>query len=119
MDSGNRQEKKTAISNSTTIVGNITAEENLIINGTVKGNIEIKDYDLFLDPDGRLEGEVHAHNVRIRGHMRGEINAKGKVEITQEADFSGEIKSKSISVDKGAYFDASVSLGLKPQGTSQ
>ena len=119
MGSRNGQEKKTAISNSTSIVGHIKAEEHLIINGTVKGNIEIKDYDLFLGPDGRLEGEVHAHNVRIRGHMRGEINAKGKVEITQEADFSGEIKSKSISVDKGAYFDASVSLGLKPQGTSQ
>jgi cytoskeletal protein CcmA (bactofilin family) len=111
MDSGNRQEKKTAISNSTTIVGNITAEENLIINGTVKGNIEIKDYDLFLGPDGRLEGEVHAHNVRIRGHMRGEINAKGKVEITQEANFSGIIRSNGISVEKGAYFDASVELG--------
>ena len=117
MGSGNGQEKKTAISNSTSIVGNIKAEEHLIINGTVKGNVEIKDYDLFLGPNGRFEGEVHAQNVRIRGHMRGEINATGKVEITQEADFSGKIKSNSISVDKGAYFDASVNLGGESTGT--
>ena len=117
MGSRNGQEKKTAISNSTSIVGHIKAEEHLIINGTVKGNIEIKDYDLFLGPHGRLEGEVHAQNVRIRGHMRGEINATGKVEITQEADFSGKIKSKSISVEKGAYFEASVNLGGDSNGT--
>jgi cytoskeletal protein CcmA (bactofilin family) len=43
--------------------------------------------------------------------MRGEINAMGKVEITQEANFSGKIKSKGISVEKGAYFEASVELG--------
>ena len=54
---------------------------------------------------------ANAKNVRIRGQVKGKINAKGKVEITQEADFSGEIKSKSISVENGAYFDASVQLG--------
>ena len=110
MQNGIKQEEKTSISSSTSIVGNIKAEENLIINGTLKGNVEIGDYNFFLGPNGRLEGEIHAQNVRIRGHMKGEIKAKGEVEITKEADFSGKIKSKSISVEKGAYFDAYVDL---------
>jgi cytoskeletal protein CcmA (bactofilin family) len=103
--------EKTAISHSTTIIGNIKAEEHLIINGTVKGKIQINKYNLFIGPSGRLDGVVHAQNVRVRGQMRGEINAKGTVEITKEADFSGIIRSKSISVEKGAFFDASVELG--------
>jgi len=111
MKNGITKEEKTAISHSTTIVGNLKAEEHLIINGTVKGNIQINKYNLFIGPSGRLDGEVHAQNVRVRGHMRGEINAKGSVEITQEANFSGIIRSKGISVEKGAYFDASVELG--------
>ena len=105
------KEEKTAFSHSTTIVGNIKSEEHFIINGTVKGNIQIKNYSLFIGPNGKLDGEVHAQNVRVRGQMRGEINAKGKVEITKEADFSGIIRSKGISVEKGAFFDASVELG--------
>ena len=103
--------EKTAISHSTTIIGNIKAEEHLIINGTVKGNIQINKYNLIIGPSGRLDGEVHAEYVRVRGHMRGEINATGSVEITQEANFSGIIRSKGISVAKGAYFDALVELG--------
>jgi cytoskeletal protein CcmA (bactofilin family) len=118
MEDGIIKEEKTTISSSTIIDGNIKAEEHLVINGTIKGNVEIKKYNLFLGPGGKLEGGVQAQNVRIRGHMRGDINAEGKVEITQEANFSGSIKSKGISVEKGAYFDAFVNLGHKSPGTT-
>ncbi len=113
MEDGIVHEEKTSISNSTSIVGNIKAEEHLIINGTIEGNVEITNYNFFLGPSGRIEGVVHAQNVRIRGYMKGEIKAKGKVEITKEADFSGKIESKSISVESGAYFNASVNLNQK------
>ena len=43
--------------------------------------------------------------------MTGDIVASGKVEIMKEANYSGKIESKGISVEEGAYFDASVKLG--------
>ena len=117
MEDGFVNEAKTTINSSTKIDGNIKAKEHLIINGTITGNIDIRDYNLFLGPGGRLEGEVHAQNVRIRGHMKGDIIATGKVEITKEANYSGKIESKGISVEEGAYFDAYVNLGQKDSGT--
>jgi len=113
MQNGIVQKEKTSISNLIFIVGNIKAEEDLIINGKVKGNVEIKNHSFFLGPSGRLQGKIHGLNVRIRGQMKGEIKATGKVEITREAKFSGEIKCKSVSVEKGAYFDAYVDLDRK------
>jgi cytoskeletal protein CcmA (bactofilin family) len=110
MQNGIVQKEKTSISNLIFIVGNIKAEEDLIINGKVKGNVEIKNHSFFLGPSGRLQGKIHGLNVRIRGQMKGEIKATGKVEITREAKFSGEIKCKSVSVEKGAYFNADVDL---------
>ena len=117
MENGIVKKEKTTISSSTIIDGNIKTKEHLTINGTIKGNVEIKNYNLFLGPNGKLEGAVHANDVKISGNMRGDIYAKGKVEITHEADFSGSIKSKGITVEKGAYFDAFVDLGQKPSGT--
>ena len=117
MEDGIIKEDKTTINNSTVIDGNIKAQEHLIINGIIKGNVEINNFNLFLGPGGKIEGEVHAQNVRIRGHMKGDINATGKVEITREANFTGDIKSKSISVEQGAYFNASVKLGRESAET--
>ena len=112
------KEDKTTINSSTTIEGNIKAKEHLIINGRIKGNVDIEGHNLFLGPGGRLEGEVRAQNVRIRGHMKGDIIASEKVEIAKEANFSGNIKSKGISVEQGAYFDAHVDLGKKSSETA-
>ncbi len=111
MENGIVKEDKTTINSSTIINGNIKAEEHLIINGKIKGNVEISKFNLFIGPGGKIEGEAHAQNVRIRGYMKGDVKATGKVEITKEANFIGKIESKSISVEKGAYFDASVKLG--------
>ena len=113
MEDGVVKEEKTTINNSTIIDGNIKAEEHLIINGTIKGNVDIKGFNLFLGSGGKIEGEVHAQNIRIRGQMKGDIIATGKVEITREANYSGKIKSKGISVEQGAFFDAYVDLGEK------
>ncbi len=119
MKNGPTNKESTSISHSTFIDGNIKAEDHLVINGTVKGNIEIKNYNLSIGPVGRLEGDVLAQNVKISGHMQGKINATGKVEITQEAHYSGEIISKGIFVEQGAYFDASTKLGQELQNTER
>ena len=111
------QEEKTSISSTTYIIGDIKAEEHFIINGTLKGNIEIKDRNFFLGPKGRLEGKIQAQNVKIRGHMDGEINAKGRVEIAREANFSGKIQCKSLTVESGAFLDAIISMDQKSTGT--
>ena len=118
MENGIVKEEKTTINSSTTIVGNIKAEEHLIINGTITGNVEIRGYNLFVGPGGKLEGEVYAQNVRIRGHMKGDVSATGTVEITKEANYTGKIESKGISVEQGAHFDAFVNLGRETPGAA-
>ncbi len=116
MDDGIKQGEKTSINSHTNIVGNIRAEEDLIINGKLKGNVEIRNHSFFLGPSGRLKGNIFGQKVRIRGHMQGDIIATGKVEITREAKFSGKIISRSITVEKGAHFDADVKLGQESPG---
>ena len=111
MEDAIKQGNKTSINSLTHLVGNIKAEEDLIINGKLKGNVEIKNHSFFLGPSGRLKGNIYGQNVRIRGQMQGEIVATGKVEITREAKFSGKISGKNVTVEKGAHFDADVKLG--------
>ena len=116
MEDAIKQGDKTSINNQTHIVGNIRAEEDLIVNGKLKGDVEIGEHSFFLGPSGRLKGNIYGQNVRIRGQMQGEIIATGKVEITREAKFSGKITGKSVTVEKGAHFDADVKLGQESPG---
>jgi cytoskeletal protein CcmA (bactofilin family) len=56
--------------------------------------------------------------VTVSGELTGNIEATGKVEITKEADFKGEIKAKSISVEDGAYLKAVIELEREPRDQS-
>jgi cytoskeletal protein CcmA (bactofilin family) len=102
--------EKTIIGKDIVIEGNIFGSEHLEIDGLVKGNIEMDAHNFALGPNGRVEGEIHARNIRISGRMLGNIKTPGKIEITQEADFQGDIQAKSIAVENGAFFKGSVEL---------
>ena len=84
----------------------------------MKGNVELEKHNLTVGPRGRVDGEIRAQNVSISGQLQGTINALGKVEVTKEADFFGEIKAKNISVEDGAYFKGSIELDREPHRKS-
>ena len=102
--------EKTVIGKDITIEGNIRGREHMIIDGSVTGNIEMETHNFALGSAGRVEGEIHARNISISGRMKGNIKTPGKIEITREADFQGDIVAKSIAVENGAFFKGSVEL---------
>jgi len=106
--------EKTVIGKHITIKGGIKGKEDLVINGSVKGSIELGGCHLTVGPAGKVEGEISAQNVTISGRLSGNIKALDKVEITKEADFEGEVKAKRISVEDGAYLKAVIELEKEP-----
>ena len=104
----------TIIGENVFIEGSIRGEGNLMIEGTVKGRIELAKHHLTVGPNGQVEAEIQAGDVTVSGHVVGNITALEKVTITKAADFSGEIKAKRISVEDGAMLKASIELEKEP-----
>jgi cytoskeletal protein CcmA (bactofilin family) len=102
--------KATVIGESIAIDGTIQAGEDIIIEGSFKGSILAKSHQVTVGKNGRVEATIQAENVVISGRMKGEITAFNKVQITQGADFNGQIKAKSIAVEDGAFLKASIEL---------
>jgi len=107
--------EKTIIGEQVSFEGIIRGNEDLIINGSVKGSIELENCGLTIAPKGQVEAEIHAQNVSISGQLIGNIKAISSVEITREADFSGQIKAKRVSIEDGASLKAAIELEHEPQ----
>ena len=102
LSSSTAREEKTIIGENISIEGSIRGEENLEIEGSMKGKIDLEKHNFRVGLNGQVEGEVNARNVSISGEFKGNIKSHEKVEITRKADFYGEIKAKSISIEDGA-----------------
>ncbi len=103
-------EGRTIIGKLVSIEGSIRGKENLVIEGSLKGTIELEENQVTIGPKGQVEGEIYADNITISGKMIGNIKARDKVEITREANFNGEIKAKRISVEDGAFIKTVIEM---------
>ncbi len=106
--------ENTNIGKNISIEGSIRGSEHLFIDGSMRGNIEMEKHNFTVGSNGRVEGEIKAQNVKVNGQMIGNIKTQGKVEITREADFLGDIRAKGISIEDGAYFKGSIELAQEP-----
>ena len=108
-------EGKTIIGESISMIGDIQGNEDLVIEGFVKGKIELKKHNITVSSKGKVEGEIRAKNVTVNCRMTGSIRALGKIEIKKEAEFYGDIKAKEITVEDGAYLKAEIELEREPE----
>ena len=98
----------------TTIDGTITGSEPVLIEGTVRGKINLGG-ELRIGAKGRVEATVHAKTVSIEGKLTGDVSADDKVELVASATVDGNIKAPKIIVAEGARFRGSVDMGsVKP-----
>lgn len=98
-----------------TIEGTVTGSERVLIEGTVKGNINLTS-DLHVGRQARVEATVHAKNVVVEGKVTGDISADERVELVTTATVDGNIKAPKIVVAEGAKFRGSVDMGsAKPR----
>jgi cytoskeletal protein CcmA (bactofilin family) len=106
----NSTSTKTIIGEHISIHGDIQGEGELVMEGSVKGSVNLGKYHLTVGSKGKVVAQIQAGNVTISGRLTGKITALDKVAITKDAVFNGEIKAKRISVEDGAYLKAAIEL---------
>ncbi len=101
----------TIIGSSIVIDGEISGEEDLVIRGTVKGKIILKE-NLMVENSGVVEADIQTTNVTISGQVTGNIQASEKVELRADGRMVGDIKSPRILIADGATFKGNVDMDI-------
>jgi len=101
----------TIIGNSIIIDGEISGDEELVIQGTVKGKITLQE-KLQVENGGMVEADIETQTVTISGKVTGNILAKEKVEILSDGKMVGDIKAPRITIADGATFKGHVDMDV-------
>jgi cytoskeletal protein CcmA (bactofilin family) len=93
-----------------TIDRTVTGSEPIVVEGTVRGKIEISS-DLRIGTKARVEAALHARNVTVEGKVTGDISAVDRLELVATSIVEGNLKAPKIIVAEGAKFRGSVDMG--------
>lgn len=111
------------IGRSTTITGDIVAEEDLEIQGTVEGSVRLTDHQVTIGNEGHVKASVEANIVSVYGRITGNVIAAELVEIDKGGIVGGDIKAPRIIMHDGAVvvggLDMSVSLPNVPDAKNK
>ncbi|MEM8768419.1 MAG: polymer-forming cytoskeletal protein [Pseudomonadota bacterium] len=92
------------------VKGEVSGEENLIVEGTVEGAISLNGHDLTIGQSGRVDANLAAKTVKVEGQVNGDINGAEKVVITKSGHVLGNIVAPRVTLEDGAKFKGSIDM---------
>ncbi len=97
------------------IKGELSADEDLVIEGHIEGTIAHHKKHLTVGKQGRVQAHIHASSVIVEGQLVGDIHSEGIVSLASGADVKGNIYCARIVMEDGARFKGRIDMGNPPK----
>ncbi len=101
----------TVIGPSIIVEGEITGEEGLVVQGTVKGKIAV-DEAVFVENAATVEADVDAETVEVAGTLVGNVATRSRFEIKDGGRMIGDLRSPRLLIADGALFKGNIDMDV-------
>lgn len=95
--------------------GELSADEDLVIEGDIEGTIAHHKKHLTVGKQGRVKADIHASSVIVEGQLIGDIHSEGIVSLAKGSEVTGNIYCSRIVMEDGARFKGRIDMGEKPK----
>jgi len=90
------------------VKGEILGNEDLLIDGSVEGVVQLDEQKLMIGPTAKVQADIMAGQVIVRGNLKGSARAKGRIEIRNDGSVTANLTTPQVFIE-----------GLKPLGSLQ
>lgn len=100
------------------VKGEITGNEDLSIDGSVEGLIQLEERKLTIGASAKVTADVIAREVVVYGHVKGNLRARDRIEIKKDGSVVGDLTTARIMIEDGAYFKGSIEIDKAGEAAS-
>ncbi len=101
----------TVIGAGITIEGEVTSDEDVVVQGTVRGKLSAKD-SIAVESGATVEADVTGGPVSVAGVITGNIVSSDRVDLQNGARVIGNVKATRITIADGAQFKGNVDMDV-------
>src|SRR5208283_443773 len=92
------------------VKGTITGTEDLLIDGSVEGLIQLDEWKLTVGTTAKLTADINARDVVVYGYVKGNVRATGRIEIKKDGSVIGNLTTAQILIEDGADFRGTIEI---------
>lgn len=99
------------IGRSITIRGDVTGDEDLVIQGSVEGSIDLTQHTVTVGSNGEVRANISGRVITIEGRVVGNVDGGEQVTLRSTAHVQGDITAPRVVLENGARFRGLVDMG--------
>jgi len=92
------------------IKGEISGNEDLVIDGSVEGLVQLDDRKLTVGASAKVTADIVSREVVVYGNVKGNLRARDRIEIKKDGSVVGDLTTARIMIEDGAYFKGSIEI---------
>ena len=103
------------------VKGEITGKENLEIQGTLEGTINMTEHRVTVGNKGCVKADVHAKSIHVAGEVEGNLFGDDEVVLRESGRLLGNITAARVTLEDGSKFKGSIDMApvaKEPEKTS-
>jgi len=108
--SSGRGQGAAIIGPSINIKGDVSGDEDLLIQGRIDGTVNLKKHNVTVGSDGRVKADIFGRSVTVEGEVEGDLHGDEQIVLRQSARVQGNISAPRVSLEDGASFRGSIDM---------
>jgi cytoskeletal protein CcmA (bactofilin family) len=105
-----RRTERATIGPSIYIKGDLSGEEDLVIEGRVEGRVDLKQNNVTIGKNGRVRADLLGRVVTIEGEVDGNVFAREQAILRQSGAIRGNITAPRVVLEDGSRFKGSIDM---------
>lgn len=103
------------IGKSVQIKGELTGSEDLYLDGSIEGTVDLRDHSLIIGPNGKIKASISSRDLVVHGRVEGNVTATGRVELRKSCTLIGDVSTQRIVIEDGAFFKGAIDIKEKTE----
>src|SRR5512141_1514017 len=101
------------------IKGDLSGQEDLLIEGRVEGKIELRQHNVTVGKNGKVKADIYGRTITIEGEVQGNLYGEEQLVLRQTSTVRGNIIAPRVSLEDGANFKGSIDMSPKESARTE
>lgn len=107
-----KQDTRASIGRTTKVVGRLTGDGDLLVEGRVEGELSLRGH-LTVADGGVIAAPVSVGDLTVAGMVDGDVESSGAVTVRATGTVRGSIRAPRIALDEGARFTGRIEMDVE------
>jgi cytoskeletal protein CcmA (bactofilin family) len=100
------------------IKGDLTGDEDLVIEGRVEGKIELLRHSVTIGKSGTIKADIYGRTITVEGTVEGNLYGDEQLIVRNSGTVRGNIVAPRVALEDGSNFKGNIDMSPKEKSAS-